>query len=117
MRIGKAIKFGVLVTFSFALLGACSPSPENDPILKELRANLPAEVPQKFIPRIKRNKGAVSEVFNEGQRARQYMLCWRPAGKPVSGAILAYYPPSVLGPPSPGTLGSDVGRGLKKYRF
>ncbi len=84
-----------------ALFGlvACGPSPENDPIYQQLKANPPTEIPARHLPKLRR--GIVScDVFEEGM-PRQYMTCWWTSGWPPSGAYLTYYPPRIGRSPSP----------------
>lgn len=72
-----------------AVLTACGPAPENDPIYQALRANPPTEIPAKHLPKLRRG-GVSCDFFNEG-RVDQYMTCWWPAGKPTQVAGLHFY--------------------------
>lgn len=95
-------KVSVFPALLAVLLAACSPSAENDPIYRALLENRPTEVPARHMARLRRGL-ASCDIFNQG-KLTQYMTCWWPGGRPVSGAGLYYYPPNPLSPPHPSKL-------------
>ncbi|MCX7568343.1 hypothetical protein OS189_18555 [Sulfitobacter sp. F26169L] len=95
------------------LIGACGPSPQNDPIYQALVANPPTQVPAELIPRLRSDRPAC-EVFNQN-KLNQYMTCWWPRGIPKSSAYLAYYRPNPVSPPHPSKLISSGGRPITEH--
>ncbi len=96
-----------------AVLTACGPAPENDPIYQALRANQPTEIPAKHLPKLRGGR-ASCDVYNEG-RADQYMTCWWPGGLPSSAAYLAYYGPNPISPPKPSQITVPGGAGVTGF--
>ncbi len=95
-------------------LAACTSRRENDPVYQQLKANPPTEIPARHLPKL-RTGLASCDVYNEGDRARQYMTCWWPGGLPASGAYLAYYRPNPVRPPVPSMLTTSGGWGITEY--
>lgn len=92
------------------LIGACGPSPQNDPIYQALLANPPTEVPDEFLVDL-RNGRSQCKTFNI-KRADQYMICWFATGVTRSGRpamTISYYGPSPINPPSPNQIISQGG--------
>ena len=87
-----------IATFPFvaALLSACGPNPQSDPIFLRLKENPPTTIPERHLVKIRQGRFSC-DVHNEG-RADQYMTCWWPSGKPPSSAMLTYYGPSISRP-------------------
>lgn len=101
------------------LIGACGPSPQNDPIYQALLANPPTTIPKNIRPFI-RNGQSQCEVFNR-DRSDQYMLCWFKVdillanGTPTRAASVSYYGPSPLNPPDPSKIIARGGRPVGDY--
>ncbi len=94
-------------------LAACVSSRENDPVYQQLKANPPTEIPARHLADLR--KGYFScDVYNEGDRARQYMTCWWPGGAP-SAAALTYFRPNPLRPPVPSIISVPDGAPVTEF--